>query len=143
MKSRSPRLVSGRIHPSRNIPQSFRRHLDLSAAMDSPMEDAPVASTPASAAHLPDHAEAPAKAPRPKMKRTECAICARDLPNTVFPILSNKCDHTRETCRKCWNEWLKSQIESVPADQIACTQCSRILEESDIRRLARPAAHAA
>lgn len=77
------------------------------------------------------------------MKRTDCTICARQLGTSAFPILSPKCDHKRETCRKCWNEWLQSQIGTVPADHIACTQCTRILDQSDIKRLARPAAYEA
>lgn len=75
------------------------------------------------------------------MKRIECSICTRNMPLSSFPILSAKCEHPRETCRKCWNDWLKAQIDTIRAEKIKCVQCPRILDQSDIKRLARPAAY--
>ncbi|CZT24950.1 uncharacterized protein RCC_10679 [Ramularia collo-cygni] len=112
--------------------------------MDFRIDDEPVPSAAAAtpAQHLPPDGP-PKTRQKKKTKRSECSICNRSLANSAFPKISDKCDHTRDTCRKCWNAWLKEQIDSVAADQIGCVQCSRILEESDIRKLARPASYAA
>lgn len=78
-----------------------------------------------------------------KMKRTRCSTCDRNLPTAQFPKHpeGSKCEHERETCRRCWHQWLEAQVASKPFDQISCAQCNNILAQGEIRTLAMPAVY--
>lgn len=77
------------------------------------------------------------------MKRVTCTTCDRDLPSNQFPKTpdDSKCDHDRETCKRCWHQWLASQVDSKSYDQISCAQCTTILGQNEIRLLATPAVY--
>ncbi|EME40887.1 hypothetical protein DOTSEDRAFT_74442 [Dothistroma septosporum NZE10] len=70
--------------------------------------------------------------------RTECITCQRKVQTASLPRVpkASGCTHERQTCRKCWHEWLKSQVASASANKISCIQCSNILVQSDIQKLA-------
>ena len=72
------------------------------------------------------------------MKRHECTTCARDLPLAQFPKLpeDGSCTHDNDTCKRCWHQWLQSQVASKTPDQISCAQCSNVLGQGEIRALA-------
>ncbi|KAK5118181.1 hypothetical protein LTR85_008161 [Meristemomyces frigidus] len=77
------------------------------------------------------------------MKKTRCTTCARNLPIAQFPKHpeGSNCEHERETCRRCWHQWLESQVASKPFDQISCAQCSKLLGQGEVRALATPAVY--
>lgn len=77
--------------------------------------------------------------PPPTMRQRECSTCARELGLNQFPHLpaGSACTHDRETCRRCWHQWLDSQVRSVAFDQIKCAQCDNKLGQSDMRALAK------
>lgn len=79
----------------------------------------------------------------PSMKRNTCTTCERELPLASFPKIpaGSECTHERETCRRCWHQWLEAQIKSKSFDQISCAQCKNILGQSQIRELATPAVY--
>ncbi|KAK4540528.1 hypothetical protein LTR36_009166 [Oleoguttula mirabilis] len=78
-----------------------------------------------------------------KMKKTKCSSCDRSLPTTQFPKHpeGSSCEHGRETCRRCWHQWLEAQVNSKSFDQISCAQCSNTLGQGEIRALATPAVY--
>jgi len=67
-----------------------------------------------------------------------CTTCARDLPLAQFPKLpeDGSCTHDNDTCKRCWHQWLQSQVASKTPDQISCAQCSNVLGQGEIRALA-------
>lgn len=78
-----------------------------------------------------------------KMKKIKCTTCDRNLPLNSFPKTTedSTCDHGRETCRRCWHQWLDVQVETRSPDQIACAQCPNILSQSGVRALATSAVY--
>ncbi|EMC91631.1 hypothetical protein BAUCODRAFT_299438 [Baudoinia panamericana UAMH 10762] len=75
------------------------------------------------------------------MKRKTCLTCDRHLPANAFPKINEECQHERETCRRCWYQWLALQLETKQWDQITCAQCPTKLGQADIRALAKPAVY--
>lgn len=75
------------------------------------------------------------------MKKKDCTTCGRRLVTQQFPkaLHGSKCTHERETCRRCWRQWLQAQVEHKHWDQISCCQCANLLTQSEIKALATDA----
>lgn len=73
-----------------------------------------------------------------KMKKIKCTTCDRTLPVMSFPKFpeGSNCKHERETCKRCWRQWLAVQVETKSFNQISCAQCENILGQSQIKALA-------
>jgi hypothetical protein len=75
-----------------------------------------------------------------KITKKECAICCEDKAPNQLPKLphvgAQKHDHN--TCRKCWNSHLKTEVESKKGfDRIGCPECKQLLQKPEVRKLAR------
>jgi len=77
------------------------------------------------------------------MKRRDCTTCDRSHPPAQFakPPEGSRCTHDRDTCKRCWHQWLKAQVASKTLYQITCAQCSNVLSQSEIRALATKAVY--
>ncbi|KAK3677863.1 hypothetical protein LTR78_001958 [Recurvomyces mirabilis] len=73
--------------------------------------------------------------------RKKCTSCERMLPLVQFPKhpQDSKCTHNRETCRRCWHQWVEVQVNSKRFDQVKCAQCDNALDQHEIKALATPA----
>jgi len=80
--------------------------------------------------------------PRKKVtiSRKACIVCNEDVPRNRFPKIPHKQDdnnkHSSDVCFKCFSEHLRIEVENKGHEGIGCPQCSRPLEESEIRKLA-------
>ena len=72
------------------------------------------------------------------MRNKDCTTCDRTLPLAQFARHpeGSKCTHDRNTCKKCWRQWLQAQVASKPFDQITCAQCNNVLSQGEVRALA-------
>lgn len=77
-------------------------------------------------------------AAKKRMRRTECSMCCTEVAVNQFPKLPHKgaTQHDSQVCLKCWEQHLETEVEAKPWDQVSCQQCSQVLEEKEIRRLA-------
>lgn len=77
------------------------------------------------------------------MRRIVCTTCERDLPANQFPKQTegSQCKHDRETCKKCWHQWLDVQVATKGSDQISCAACNVVLGQNEIRALATSAVY--
>lgn len=73
-----------------------------------------------------------------KMARRECIICCTDVAVNQFPRLPHKnADaHDRGVCLKCWESHLVAEVSSKGWDAVACPQCTEVLSEAEIRKIA-------
>lgn len=87
-----------------------------------------------------DTGQKPAPRKRVTISRKPCIVCTDDIPRNRFPKLPHKQDdndkHSSDVCFKCFSEHLRVEVETKGHEGIGCPQCSRPLEESDIRKLA-------
>ncbi|KAF2483140.1 hypothetical protein BDY17DRAFT_142033 [Neohortaea acidophila] len=72
-----------------------------------------------------------------------CTTCERRLHVNAFPKLpaDSDCKHERDTCRRCWHQWLDVQVKTKASNQISCAQCNNTLSQSAVRALATPAVY--
>jgi len=72
--------------------------------------------------------------------KQKCTTCDRSLAVATFPKhpQGSRCNHRRETCRRCWHQWLQSQVEHKQWDQITCAQCNNVLGQSEVKARATP-----
>jgi hypothetical protein len=81
--------------------------------------------------------EVPAKK---KMARKQCIVCADDVPKNQFPKFPHKQDaegkHSSDVCKKCCSEHLSHKVKNKDHEGVSCPQCSKLLEQSDVRNLA-------
>ena len=77
------------------------------------------------------------------MRRETCTTCDRSLPRNQFPKApaGSACTHDRETCKRCWHQWLAAQVGSKQWDSISCAQCANVLGQGEVRALATPATY--
>ena len=77
------------------------------------------------------------------MRRRTCTTCDRNLPRNQFPKAppGSACTHERETCKRCWFQWLAAQVESKQWDAMSCAQCANVLGQSEVRALATAATY--
>lgn len=77
----------------------------------------------------------------------ECVICLSKIPEDRLPKLPHpdavgrELEHPSEVCFDCWDEHLRSEVESKAFDSVGCPQCRKPLVESDIRELASEATY--
>lgn len=73
------------------------------------------------------------------MARKECIICCAEVTTIRFPKLHHvdAQQHTSDVCLGCWNQHLKSEVESKGFEGVGCPQCSYLLQEPEVRRLAQ------
>lgn len=87
-----------------------------------------------------DTGQKPAPRKRVTISRKPCIVCTEDTPKNRFPKLPHKQDdnekHSSDVCFKCFSEHLRVEVETKGHEGVACPQCSKPLEESDIRKLA-------
>lgn len=67
-------------------------------------------------------------------------ICADDVPKNRFPKIPHKQDennkHDSDTCFKYYSQHLSVEIKEKGHEAVSCPQCSKTLEESEVRKLA-------
>lgn len=78
---------------------------------------------------------------RVTISRKPCIVCTEDIPNNRFPKLPHSQDdndnkHSSDVCFKCFSEHLRVEVETKGHEGVGCPQCSKPLEESEIRKLA-------
>lgn len=75
------------------------------------------------------------------MSKKTCASCETELALNQFPKHRRPSahQHERNTCRNCFRNWVNSQIESKPWDQIGCPECSTLLQYDKIKAFAQEA----
>lgn len=87
-----------------------------------------------------DAKEAPPPRKRVTISRKACIVCTEDVPKNRFPKLPHAQDdtnkHTSDVCFKCFSEHLRIEVETKGHEGVGCPQCSKPLEESEIRKLA-------
>ena len=87
-----------------------------------------------------DTKEAPPPRKRVTISRKSCIVCTEDIPRNRFPKLPHPQDdgnkHTSDVCFKCFSEHLRIEVEIKGHEGVGCPQCSKPLEESEIRKLA-------
>jgi hypothetical protein len=87
-----------------------------------------------------DAKEAPPARKRVTISRKPCIVCTEDVPKNRFPKLPHSQDdnnkHTSDVCFKCFSEHLRIEVETKGHEGVGCPQCSKPLEESEIRKLA-------
>lgn len=82
---------------------------------------------------------APAKRKRRgKLARKECSICCTDVANNQFPKLPHQgaATHDSGVCRKCWELHLLEEISSKGWDAVACPECTEVLSEAELKKIA-------
>ena len=69
----------------------------------------------------------------------ECSSCMSRLDIQNFPsrVHAGAIQHQSEVCQSCWEENLQVAVEEQAPDRISCAECELILDESDIKELAR------
>lgn len=74
-----------------------------------------------------------------KIKRKECVTCCNDVAINRFPKLPHKSaqKHGRDVCIGCWEQYLKSEINSKGWNSICCPLCDDVLEETEIKKLTK------
>ena len=74
-----------------------------------------------------------------RFKRKECVTCCNSVAINRFPKLPHKSaeKHGRDVCFDCWQQHLKSEIQSKGFDSVCCPLCEEALEESEIKKLAK------
>lgn len=69
-----------------------------------------------------------------------CIVCTEDVPKNRFPKLPHKQDgnnkHSSDVCFKCFREHLRVEVENKGHEAVSCPQCSKLLDESEVRKLA-------
>lgn len=87
-----------------------------------------------------DSDEAPAckKVTRP-LSRRPCIVCADDVAINRFPKIPHKQDennrHGSDACFRCYSQHLSIEIKEKGHEAVSCPQCSKTLEESEVRKL--------
>lgn len=82
-----------------------------------------------------------------EISRKECIVCMTDVAKNQFPKLPHSAsttvehEHDSQVCFKCWQDHLKSEVESNMFEAVACLQCSKLLVESEVRKLASSFTH--
>lgn len=84
------------------------------------------------------------KPPKRVMARKECTVCCEDTALNQFPKLPhvNTRQHSSDVCNGCWDLHLKSEVENNGFEKIGCPQCSQLLQEPEVRKLARKSTYA-
>ena len=75
-----------------------------------------------------------------KLARKECTVCSDDVATNRFPKLPHvgALKHEHNTCLTCWDRHLRAEIDNGKKyDQVSCPQCDQLLQESEVRALAR------
>ncbi|KAF2772796.1 hypothetical protein EJ03DRAFT_170598 [Teratosphaeria nubilosa] len=77
------------------------------------------------------------------MRTQDCTTRNRTLAIAAFPkhLQGSRCTHDRDTCRRCWHQWLQTQVSTQRFDQISCVTCSNLLGQGEIRALATEAVY--
>lgn len=80
-----------------------------------------------------------------RKQEQECMICCESICIMDFPTTHHESEsqylHLDEVCLKCWKVHLRTQVETKSTDQIKCAQCSVLLAEPEIRKLAESATY--
>lgn len=74
------------------------------------------------------------------MSRKLCIICTENVAANQFPKLPHKQDgateHSSDTCFKCFRQHLDNEIKFKGHDAVTCPQCTKPLDQSEIRKTA-------
>ena len=92
-----------------------------------------------------DDDDPPETKPRKRAMATkECTICCSDTFLNRFPRLPHidAQKHSSDVCFKCWDLHLKSEVESKGFEKVGCPQCGQLLEEPEVRKLAKKTTYA-
>lgn len=81
---------------------------------------------------------------RRSMARKECVKCCNDVVANRFPQLCHvkAQQHVSKVCFGCWDQHLKTEVENKGFEGVSCPQCSHLLQEPEVRRLARKSTYA-
>ncbi|KAM0716953.1 hypothetical protein Q7P37_006805 [Cladosporium fusiforme] len=80
--------------------------------------------------------------PTYRFSLVECLICSEVMTKDKFPKnhhsmkSGDESEHNSEVCWSCWDQHIDSETDSKPTSVISCAQCSKVLEEPEIRDLA-------
>lgn len=87
-----------------------------------------------------DPQQTPPARKRVTISRKPCIVCTEDVSRNRFPQLPHSQDgnknHNSDVCFECFREHLRVEVETKTHEDVGCPQCSKPLEESDIRKLA-------
>jgi hypothetical protein len=62
-----------------------------------------------------------------------CIICGNEKSATRFGgKITDNCDHDTNTCKLCVQEWIGSQLLEKGWDSIKCSECSELLQHSEV-----------
>ncbi|KAF2271075.1 hypothetical protein CC78DRAFT_528017 [Lojkania enalia] len=72
-----------------------------------------------------------------------CVVCGEDVLVAEFPALVD-CAHEPETCPKCYQGWIESELNSKRWDEIRCpgSECRVILKHYEVQQYATPEVYA-
>lgn len=75
---------------------------------------------------------------RIRLARKECTICYNEVAVNQFPKLPHKTakNHDRGVCRSCWEAHLVSEVSSKGWYAVSCPQCTEVLSEAELRKIA-------
>lgn len=69
-----------------------------------------------------------------------CIVCTDDVPKNRFPKLPHKQDENNkrssDVCFKCFRDHLRVEVENKGHEAVSCPQCSKLLDEHEVRKLA-------
>ncbi|GAB7338858.1 hypothetical protein MBLNU457_5544t2 [Dothideomycetes sp. NU457] len=75
--------------------------------------------------------------PPPKRQKTRgCLTCEELKPVNQFPLLRDRGhDHERNTCRSCYQDWLRTQMGIERWDEMLCPECETHLSPYAISKI--------
>jgi hypothetical protein len=68
-----------------------------------------------------------------------CVVCGHEKSAINFGgTITNSCDHDTNTCKSCLQKWICSQLSDKGWDKLKCSECSELLQHSDVKTNAAP-----
>ncbi|KAL1588033.1 hypothetical protein WHR41_03394 [Cladosporium halotolerans] len=114
----------------------------MASAPSTPADSSTITTLPRKRRRIDDDANENAlRSVKRAIGRKECSVCAEDVARNQFPKVPHATtvateQHASNVCFKCWRQHLQAEVESKEAESLACPQCSKALDQSEVKKLA-------
>ena len=73
-----------------------------------------------------------------RVPRKECSVCLSDVATNQYPKKPHAGEqHSSDVCFKCFDQHIKTQVDSTSSGIVSCPQCLQTLAEPEVRKLAK------